>query len=897
MSDNQQDRWWENQQNNSQVNNYPQGYPQEPIQQINYEQSQQDSWMPNNYTSQQNNWEQIPQNNSYSMEHQQDYQQQTITPAPEKLQKQKKVKKHRKKKKLKLGDILILLLVAAVIFFVIQYFTTESILNNVLPDEPFKYTAETDYRDYVTSNIVLPDVLTNEKTSYDVVWESSHPDIIGEDGTVNRPVDESQVVTLTVKLKQGFWHNSREFELTVIKSGTLQPEDVFILTDEMIENQLSKNEFLITYNEDNSIHSIDGNFGNTLVESEADALVVIDVYRDLLKIPTDISFVLDNIQTSLLGKNYYFNPTKNDIKIAGQGIVISTNNNYLNSITTSIKDVSCDLSIDLTATELLDIVKTDTSLTDAEILEFEKIISDNKLIYTLIVSKPDGNLLSITVDAESKTITSKEEIVFDCYDTTGTGVDEQGMKQTFPVVAEKTVLATKYQLIDSKRNIVIVDGSDYTWAKLKNTEKFKAITNNKNEWGDYPVGISAMVNFANIYDWYKDVLGYTSFDGKGQTIYCFINAHEIRQDMYDNAAYVPYGIEVFLGGEEKQYLRYAPIAKLEVAAHEFTHGVFGHIAKHAENSSLMMTSIDEGYADIFGCLIEGDWVVGEGIVIGYEAKRDPSNTVQNLSKKFPQKYLDENWDYDDGHINSVLISRAAYQMLQQGFSENDVARIWFQSMYYGYYDGDDFLTVRSHVEKAARALGYSEEQIIIIGDIFANLGIGKMATREIESFAVDGDRLKDNSTEKTYLIVYSPIATVLAEAPIFIFEENTNVSSTMTDEQMSAFLSSYFSSRINSSVEEITLNINVDYRKYSPWALDIINKYVTDAKQGFMDQITTEGELDKEMVNGLMNFAFCTFKYHGTAYEFFNEILEVDYSRLTTDENGNVNYDMTPDYE
>ena len=809
--------------------------------------------------------------------------------------KKKKEKQQKPKKKFRLSftGFVLLLITVAIIFFTAQYFINESFLDKHLPDEPFQYTVETNYKDYITDDIILPDILGDEETSYEIVWESSHPEILNEKGEVNRPADKNQTVTLTMKLKKGFWYSQRKFEVIVIKSSAINVEDVFVLTNEMINNGISTNEFIITYKEDGSIYSVDGNFNNTLIESEQDALSVIDAYRDLLNIQSDVSFVLENVSTSLIGKTYSFYPQKNGISVVGQGIVISTKNDYLRNITTTVTEIVSEDLKELTEDELTTIAGNYLSV-EVNILSSKTVIYDNNLVCEVIVYEPNGNgdLTCLIIDVSSKEVLSQEPVVFSYTEITGTGIDEIGKKQTFPVVEEKSLLSTKYKLMDAKRGIIIVDGHDYTWDKVLNDTSYKVITNNKNEWNKYPMGISALKNFATVYDWWKTNFGYTSYDGKGKTIYCFINAQEILASQHGNAAYNPYGITSFLAGDKSEKNNFAPMAKLEVTAHEFTHGIFDHIAKHTFSDKVMASSIDEGYADIFGCLIEGDWIIGDGVMVGYEARRDPTNTIDKLPSTFPEKYYDENWS-TDGHLNSILLSRAAYQMTQQGFSDMDVARIWFQSMCYGYYDGDDFLTVRNHVEQAARALGYTEEQITIIGDIFGAMDIGEMATRKIESYSVEGDRVKDNTTERTYIVVLSPLGTVFANTPIWIFEEDTNVGTTATDAQMSEFLSSYASSYMNSMTEDMTWNITVDYRKYSPWAIDILSRYIDDAKQGLLGNISEASGMEKEDANVLLSMAFLTFKFEGTAYEFFSEILELDYSRLIVEEDGTISYDFT----
>jgi hypothetical protein len=93
--------------------------------------------------------------------------------------------------------------------------------------------------------------------------------------------------------------------------------------------------------------------------------------------------------------------------------------------------------------------------------------------------------------------------------------------------------------------------------------------------------------------------------------------------------------------------------------------------------------------------------------------------------------------------------------------------------------------------------------------------------------------------------------------------------------------------------EDINWDVSVEYSKYSPRAMSVMSRFVDDAKQGLLGEMTSASGLEEEDVNVLLSMAFFAFKYKGTAYEFFSEILELDYSRLIIEENGTISYDVT----
>ena len=62
-------------------------------------------------------------------------------------------------------------------------------------------------------------------------------------------------------------------------------------------------------------------------------------------------------------------------------------------------------------------------------------------------------------------------------------------------------------------------------------------------------------------------------------------------------------------------------------------------------------------------------------------------------------------------------------MSQKGISNNDIARIWYQSMFYGYHNDSTYHDVKTNLISAATALNYNTKTIDIINECFQEIGV------------------------------------------------------------------------------------------------------------------------------------------------------------------------------
>ena len=810
-----------------------------------------------------------------------------------------KVPKKKRKKHIGLWIVLtILILTVSVISIRIwRNNVATDYLNNILSDQPFGFN-NSDYIDYVTGNIVIPDKIEiSEEEFKEIEWESSDSSIISTDGTVNCPTTTNTSVELTATIKHLFGKGKKTFSLTVIKSDIKNIDDVYVLTEEEISSGKGKNNIELTYDENKNIETISGNLGSTKVENNDDALVVIKAYSKLLDIE-GLLFNINNVNTSLDGKQYTCQQIYNNLPVLGKQIMITTDaRDCLDSITVNVdRNIKVNTSNKLSKKELSKIVTSEMGKTTVIISSKEVIVEKNNKfyhVYTVSTLNEEKNeLYNILIDINSKKVISKQSLLSKATSESvkSTAADVFGENQTFYVNKESSFLNTQYRFEDTGRNIRIVNGDSLGLLidLLINGENINVaehldeknyeIHSGKNDFSKYPDGVSAYTNLITTYDWYKNNLNRTSFDGKGMPINCLIKFSASE----DNASYIS-NFKVFGVGEVTKF-KYILSGGLDVMGHEYTHAVFHSITGDQPYSTTMHDTINEAYADIFGCLIDGDWDMGLGLVADDTVFRDSTFKTEHinyLEGKFPTEYLGENWQ-DECHADSVVLSHVAYAMTENGFSNNDVANIWYQSLFYGVHVDTNFIDIRHNVERSAEKLGYCVERISTIGKLFDEVKIKEKEKFNIKNYSVDGDMFRDDTQTKNFLVVWSPIASILGKSPIMIFEEDNSIEQSYSDEEIARLLSDYYSGLLNEEISDskYQFNIQFDYRRMPKFAIDMCKNFATDAKNNMLTQISDTTGQSEEETDDWFGIIFLVQNYEGTSYEFWTEFMGMDFSQI-----------------
>lgn len=188
--------------------------------------------------------------------------------------------------------------------------------------------------------------------------------------------------------------------------------------------------------------------------------------------------------------------------------------------------------------------------------------------------------------------------------------------------------------------------------------------------------VSAHANAADVARYMRETLKRNNIDNKGGKIVSIIN-NVVRADSEDGKEWA----NAYWDGKEMVYgqmwyktkLR-SIAASLDVAAHEFFHGVTEHTANLAYEFET--GALNESYSDIFGTLISNaaesnvgnwNWLIGDGLSTKEQAFRSMKDPTKFDQPKFMKNYRNlpntEKGDWGGVHTNSGIHNFAAYNLL------------------------------------------------------------------------------------------------------------------------------------------------------------------------------------------------------------------------------------------
>ncbi|NLT09974.1 MAG: hypothetical protein GXY08_10780 [Ruminococcus sp.] len=223
---------------------------------------------------------------------------------------------------------------------------------------------------------------------------------------------------------------------------------------------------------------------------------------------------------------------------------------------------------------------------------------------------------------------------------------------------------------------------------------------------EYAVGSLSSIEKA--YDYYDIMCGWKSMDGKGMPIKIIVGAQGSLIELTgkpvvqtgnkfkdivtilgvllprlkdeENACYVKDSNLIVVGAINEK-----PLVGPGILGHEYTHGVIDKIA-HLK-ADVQPATVNEGYADVMGSVISGSWEFMKHEVpstwdhydSSIRSAIDPNAysapAIKDTSDEFYKEYP------TDEHQNASIISHTAYLMTQKGLTDNDVAGVFFNSMF------------------------------------------------------------------------------------------------------------------------------------------------------------------------------------------------------------------------
>lgn len=245
--------------------------------------------------------------------------------------------------------------------------------------------------------------------------------------------------------------------------------------------------------------------------------------------------------------------------------------------------------------------------------------------------------MRIFIDAHSGNVVYVENGAFDVA-ATGTAETMYYGKQTITTDFN----GSTYILFDEKRGVKTRDTAGALYSDSDN----KWTTAEFNNVNKGSAALHAHWSIEKSYDFFKNKFGRNGFDNKGGIVTNFVNYP--FGDMKDNAGWYISENAIRYGMTSNSEI---PVVSLDIAAHEFTHGVThstANLSGREEGGAL-----NEGFSDIFAICIEhetlpnkksGLWVMGDDI-FSYRCKRD-------ISAPECKEYKGKGWLYEDDYQNN-----------------------------------------------------------------------------------------------------------------------------------------------------------------------------------------------------------------------------------------------------
>jgi Zn-dependent metalloprotease len=220
--------------------------------------------------------------------------------------------------------------------------------------------------------------------------------------------------------------------------------------------------------------------------------------------------------------------------------------------------------------------------------------------------------------------------------------------------------------------------------------------------------VDAHAFVAATWDYFLKTHGRAGWDGKGKGIHATVHYGQ----GYANAFFD--GNQLVFGDGDG--IQLSPLSgALDVVAHEFTHGVIFHTAKLGYEGQT--GALNEALADIFGCFVAGDWQMGETVFHPLGRSRPLRDIAHPHATHHPetmQDYIDTAEDNGGVHINSTIVSHAAW-LMANGTHKLPIAtveKIWYRALSRYLNSRADFAAAADATLAAARDLGNNSETAV-----------------------------------------------------------------------------------------------------------------------------------------------------------------------------------------
>ena len=512
----------------------------------------------------------------------------------------------------------------------------------------------------------------------------------------------------------------------------------------------------ITVSDNNEVSQIFGKLSETDVNTNSDALKVIDEISDLLGINdtySDLRF--ESCINSLYNDIYSFKQYYKGLEMVNSYVTVIVNKN-----TREPKCINNTYKTDFS-------IGIEPQITDAQALEIAKASCEDYMgsAPRLVIYTGEDDVTSLAWECNADTLTTGKiyvdaingNILFTEKTVQNVKIPTDGVDEPYnvnyneymPKVGPFSInlyhhTDTKtYYFRDKRRNIEILQ-SDLFWGKydddnkisifIKEDGKTKNILdptcnfggnvlykyveddNSYKQLSNYTSEIAAMYNVERAYDFYNDIFHWRGANGRGGKLRIIPALRDEGKYPIQNA-YAFGGFNLIAFGAEFDDI-YTPWgADHDIAVHEYTHLVSHEKLGWGGSANIETAALNEAYSDIMAEYADDtrEWKTGNDLY--YKSTygaclRDLASPQSPCLRKYEGKGSLENEDPKkqiDSHYASTIISHIAYVMHDMGIEEEVGMRIWYGSMDYLINTEMDFQACRKAVIKAVTDAVFDKE--------------------------------------------------------------------------------------------------------------------------------------------------------------------------------------------
>ncbi len=512
----------------------------------------------------------------------------------------------------------------------------------------------------------------------------------------------------------------------------------------------------ITVTENNEVSQIFGILSESDVNTNSDALKVIDGISDLLGIDdtySDLRF--ESCINSLYNDIYSFKQYYKGLEMVNSYVTVIVNKN-----TRKPKCLNNSYKSDFS-------IGTEPQISEAQALEIAKTSCED---YSgsaprLVIYTGEDDITSLAWECNADTLTTGKiyvdavngEILFEEKLVQNAAMPDDGAvvphdveyneympkAGPFRINLYHDINTSTYYFRDNTRNINILQ-SDLFWAEYDHNYNVsvhmiedgqtKNIFDRGCNFGDYVFSkfvpskshylqlnnntaeIATMYNIERAYDYYNDIFKWKGANGRGAKLRIIPELREINGYPVCNA-YAFFGRNAIAFGAATEDVYTSWGADYDIAVHEYTHLVSHAKLNWGSSSNIETAALNEAYSDIMAEYADDtpEWKNGNDLYY----KSTTGACIRNLASpqypclwKYEGKGSLENEDPKkqiDCHNASTIISHIAYMMHDMGIEDEVGMRIWYSSMDYLKGTDMDFRACRNAVLEAVSDAVYDKE--------------------------------------------------------------------------------------------------------------------------------------------------------------------------------------------